>query len=58
MNGMPMLPTIAHDVLGWTVIACGAIATAFTILISIYWVIRPGERDPAHPKNLVLRDDR
>jgi hypothetical protein len=55
---MPMLPTLAHDPLGWAVIACGAIATTFTILISIYWVIRPGESDPSHPKNLILRDDR
>jgi hypothetical protein len=58
MSEMPMLPTLAHDPLGWAVIACGAIATTFTILISIYWVIRPGESDPNHPKNLILRDDR
>lgn len=58
MNDMPMMPTPADDVLGWLVIAAGVVATAWTIALSIYWTIRPGEIDPNHPKYTVVRDDR
>ena len=44
--------------LGWLVIALGAIATIGTIAGAFYWTIRPGERDPSHPKYLILRSDR
>lgn len=44
--------------LGLVVVVVGAIATAFTIVASIYWCIRPGETDPNHPKRSILRSDR
>lgn len=47
-----------NAVLGWLVILVGAVATAGTIVAALYWSIRPGERDPRHPKYLILRSDR
>ncbi len=44
--------------LGWIVIAVGATATATTIVAAVYWIVRPGERDPRHPKYMILRRDR
>ncbi|HEY6449170.1 MAG: hypothetical protein WAJ94_01790 [Candidatus Cybelea sp.] len=44
--------------LGWIVIAVGAIATAATVVVAAYWTVRPGERDPRHPKYMILRPDR
>jgi nitrogen fixation-related uncharacterized protein len=57
MNDMTMQPPAA-DPLGWTVIVVGAIVTGFTIVMSVYWAIKPGEKDPEHPKYTILRDDR
>jgi hypothetical protein len=57
MNDMPV-PAFAHDIFGWMVIVAGTIATIGTIVFAIAWVIHPGERDPYHPKYLVLKDDR
>ena len=53
-----MQPSLLHDVLGWIVVAAGAIATIGTIVAALYWTIRPGESDPRHPKRMILRDDR
>ncbi len=47
-----------NGVLGWIVIAGGAIATVFTIAAAAYWIARPGETEPDHPKRTILRDDR
>jgi hypothetical protein len=44
--------------LGWIVVVAGTLATAGTILAAVYWLIRPGERDPRHPKYMILRRDR
>jgi hypothetical protein len=44
--------------LGWIVVAAGALATAGTIVAAAYWIVRPGERDPRHPKYMILRRDR
>ncbi|MEO9169544.1 MAG: hypothetical protein ABI282_05660 [Candidatus Baltobacteraceae bacterium] len=46
------------DPIGWLVVVIGTIATLWTIAASIYWVVRPGETNADHPKNLVLKDDR
>lgn len=46
------------DVLGWMVIILGAMATVGTIVAAAYWTIRPGEREPNHPKYLILKSDR
>ena len=47
-----------NQILGWTVIVTGAIATVGVIVAALYWTIRPGEYDPRHPKYLILRSDR
>lgn len=49
---------VSGDWFGWIIVIVGAIATVWTIGASIYWIIWPGEREPAHPKNLILRSDR
>lgn len=58
MNGMPTAPALTDNPLGWLVVAVGAVATAWAIVASVYWAIRPGELDPLHPKYTILRDDR
>lgn len=45
-------------VLGWIVVAAGTLVTVGTIVAGAYWLIRPGERDPRHPKYMILRRDR
>jgi hypothetical protein len=57
MNDMNMKPA-SGDWLGWIIVVVGALATIWTIGASIYWIARPGEREPEHPKNLILRSDR
>ncbi len=43
---------------GWIVVVAGTIITALTIAVAAYWIVRPGEHDPRHPKYLILRRDR
>lgn len=43
---------------GLVVIVAGTIATLWTIVMSIYWCVRPGETAPDHPKRSILRSDR
>jgi hypothetical protein len=57
MNDMQMRPD-AGDWFGILVVIIGTLATLWTIGISLYWIVRPGEREPEHPKNLILRVDR
>ena len=57
MNDASMQPK-PGDWVGWIVIAVGTLATIWTIGASLYWTFLPGEREPEHPKNLILRDDR
>jgi len=57
MNGMNMQPQ-SNDLLGWLIVAVGSTVTLWSIAASIYWVIRPGEAEPDHPKNIILRGDR
>lgn len=57
MSGMQMQPS-GHDVLGLIVIAVGSVATIWTIIIALFWTIRPGETDPDHAKRMILRSDR
>lgn len=58
MNGMPAAPHFGQDALGWIVVAVGTIATVAAIAAAIYWTLRPGEREPTHPKFAILRPDR
>jgi hypothetical protein len=44
--------------IGWIIVAVGTVATLWTICASIYWTIWPGETEPDHPKNIILRSDR
>jgi hypothetical protein len=46
------------DVFGWIAVVAGTVATLWTIAAGLYWTFRPGERDPDHPKCLILKDDR
>jgi hypothetical protein len=57
MNGMQMHPA-GNDIFGWAIVAAGSVATLWTIIIALYWMIRPGETDPDHPKHSILRSDR
>lgn len=42
----------------WPIVIAGIAATLYAFTASIYWLIRPGETDPAHPKRMILRNDR
>lgn len=55
MNGMHMT---GNDPLGWVIIGVGTVATLWSITVSIYWTVRPGETAPDHPKRVILRSDR
>lgn len=44
--------------MGWAVTILGSIVTLWTIVIAIYWIVRPGESDDRHPKYSILRSDR
>lgn len=44
--------------IGWIIVGGGAAATLWTIAAAIYWLVRPGETEPDHPKRIVLRSDR
>jgi hypothetical protein len=57
MSDMQMQPA-GHDVFGWIVVAAGSVATMWTIILALYWTIRPGETDADHPKRSILRSDR
>ncbi|MEO6835856.1 MAG: hypothetical protein ABI231_08120 [Candidatus Tumulicola sp.] len=52
------VPPVRDDVLGWIAVVAGTIVTLWTIGAALYWTFRPGERDPQHPKRLILKDDR
>ncbi|HLI95130.1 MAG TPA: hypothetical protein VKT72_03465 [Candidatus Baltobacteraceae bacterium] len=44
--------------IGWIIVIVGTAATLWTICAAIYWILRPGETEPDHPKRIILRDDR
>ncbi|HEY1883210.1 MAG TPA: hypothetical protein VGG51_09265 [Candidatus Cybelea sp.] len=50
--------TMSGDPSAWAIIAIGAAFTAWTFVAAIYWIARPGETNPDHPKNLILKDER
>ena len=58
MNEMQMGPPPGGDVLGTIVVVGGALATLYAFVMTVWVTLRPGEKGPDHPKNLVLRDDR
>lgn len=53
-----MAPIDPHDTLGWTIVWIGIAFTAFSVIAAFKTSIWPGERDPAHPKTLIFKDDR
>jgi len=58
MNMNMGVPALQDDILGWIIVIIGTIATIYTIVAVIYWIIRPGETDPSHPKRIIMKDDR
>jgi len=58
MNMNMDVPALQDDILGWIIVIIGTIATIYTIVVSIYWIVRPGETDPNHPKRIIMKDDR
>jgi hypothetical protein len=42
----------------WPIVIAGTVGTIYTIVASIYWLLRPGETAPNHPKRMILRSDR
>ena len=46
------------DPFGYAIIIAGAIATAWTFIAATIAFVRPGEREPEHPKYTILRKDR
>lgn len=57
MTGMHVA-SFSNDPLGWIVWLSGAVVTAWTFYFAIHAFIAPGETNPDHPKNLILKDDR
>ena len=57
MNGMTM-PQLTDDIGGWAIVGIGTLITLVSIVLAIYWTIKPGESQPNHPKRLILRKDR
>lgn len=55
--------TMQHAFMGpfWGIVAIVTLAGAITLgcFAAMFWlIIRPGERDPRHPKYMILRDNR
>ena len=44
--------------IGGVIVVAGAAVTLWCIAAALYWIVHPGETDPAHPKRLILKDDR
>jgi hypothetical protein len=55
---MQMAPPAGGDPLGTIVVVLGAVATLYAFIVAVRTTIRPGETDAAHPKRLILKDDR
>ena len=53
-----MAPVDPHDYVGYAIVIAGTIVTVYSFIAAFVWSIRPGERDPEHPKNLIFREDR
>ena len=60
MNGMSGMhfPALSEDAIGWLVVAAGVAGTLWTMVATAYWLLRPGETHPDHPKWIILRSDR
>jgi len=43
---------------GWIIVIAGVLVTGWTVVVAIYWSIKPGETAADHPKRLILRNDR
>lgn len=49
---------VGHDPLGWIIVIAGSLVTVWTIVYAIRAMISPGEAQPDHPKQLILKEDR
>jgi hypothetical protein len=57
MNDMTVAP-FSSDPIGWIIWIVGAVFTLWTFYFAIRSLVSPGERNPDHPKRLILKDDR
>lgn len=55
---MHMAPPPGGDPFGTLMVIGGAVILLYSGFRAIKATIRPGETDPEHPKNVILRDDR
>lgn len=46
------------DPLGLAIVAVGTIGTLWTFVLAFRLTFWPGESNPDHPKNVILREDR
>lgn len=46
------------DVIGWAIVVAGALSTVYSIVASLYWLVRPGEKAVDHAKYLILKENR
>jgi len=53
-----MEPPPGGDPFGWIMVVGGAAILIYSSFLAIKATIRPGETDPEHPKNVILRNDR
>lgn len=50
--------SFAGDPFGWLIVVGGAFVTGATIILAVRLLLRPGEKEPDHPKRLILDDER
>jgi hypothetical protein len=58
MNGMAMSAPAGGDPLGIAMLVVGVLVTIVSFALAIKFTFRPGETSAAHPKYLILRNDR
>lgn len=57
-DGMQMGPPSGGDPAGMAIVVVGAVLTLAAFVLAIRATMFPGERSEAHPKNLILHEDR
>lgn len=57
-DGMQMGPPSGGDPAGMIIVVAGAVITLVAFALAIRATMSPGERNEAHPKNLILHEDR
>jgi hypothetical protein len=57
-DGMEMGPPAGGDAAGMAIVVVGGVLTLIAFVLAIRATMSPGERHEAHPKNLILKEDR